>query len=556
MFSNLTTAQRLGLGFGLVLSLMIMLSAIGIQRVGFIDRTLTDVSDGATVKQRYAINFRGSVHDRAISIRDAVLVHDPLKLAAHLREIERLASFYRESARPMDTLIAESSNATERKLLQDIKDIEASALPMTEALIDIRQTGDREAARLFLLSDVSPAYSEWLRRVNAFIDYQESEISRDITAVRETASGFRMLTLIATAIALILSVFVSLMIIRTMRATLGAEPHEVAEVIRGLAAGRLDQRIDTDYPDSVMGTVKLTMSRLRDTMREVAQAAEALTQSSSQLLGTSDSNNQQIRVQSAEAQQMATAINQMAATVNEIASYAASAARATRNADGEVENGNLMVKDASGAIQHLAATLEDAAETVQQVSRDSGDIEKITEVINGIAEQTNLLALNAAIEAARAGEQGRGFAVVADEVRALAARTQHSTREIQEMIGRLQEGAGKAATVMQTSRDLARTTVEQTTRAEAALGKIRHEVGEINDMNAQIASASEQQSAVAEEVNQNIIRIHDATMLTSAGSDQVAASSHELAALADQLTSKVSFFQLGERSERAQRNMR
>ncbi len=215
-----------------------------------------------------------------------------------------------------------------------------------------------------------------------------------------------------------------------------------------------------------------------------------------------------------------------------------------------------MVKDASGAIQHLAATLEDAAETVQQVSRDSGDIEKITEVINGIAEQTNLLALNAAIEAARAGEQGRGFAVVADEVRALAARTQHSTREIQEMIGRLQDGAGKAATVMQTSRDLARTTVEQTTRAEAALGKIRHEVGEINDMNAQIASASEQQSAVAEEVNQNIIRIHDATMLTSAGSDQVAASSHELAALADQLTTKVSFFQLGERSERTHGNMR
>ncbi|MFO8142146.1 MAG: methyl-accepting chemotaxis protein, partial [Marinobacter sp.] len=185
----------------------------------------------------------------------------------------------------------------------------------------------------------------------------------------------------------------------------------------------------------------------------------------------------------------------------------------------------------------------EAAASVNRVSQDSGNIEKIIEVISGIAEQTNLLALNAAIEAARAGTHGRGFAVVADEVRSLASRTQDSTREIQDMIGRLQAGAGEAASEMQSSRERARVTVEKTAEAESALVRIREEVASINDMNAQIASAAEEQSAVAEEVNRNIAKIHDSTVEASAGSEQVASSSRDLAVLAGQLRSRVSVFQ-------------
>lgn len=545
MFRDLSIAKRLGLGFGLVLALMILVTLVGVNRVRLMESALTDVSEDATIKQRYAINFRGSVHDRAIALRDAVLVRNDAGLATHLRDIERLDGLYQASAAPMDRIYqTKGASPREQELLANIKTAERTALSVTEKLLKLRQQGEIDQAQTLLMEQVSGAYKDWLARINALIDLEEASIGGHITSVRATASQFASLMLLSTGIAVVLGIIASLLIIRSLKSTLGAEPHQVAASIRRLAAGELTDKIETSYPDSVMGALKATNLHLSATITEVRSAASALTHSSAQLLSSSDSNSEQMRLQASETQQMATAINQMATTVKEVASYANQAANATQNADQEVENGKRVVEGTAQAMDQLARKLESAADSVGQVSSDSRAIENVVAVINSIAERTNLLALNAAIEAARAGEAGRGFAVVADEVRSLANRTQESTQEIRDMVGQLQTGAVKTADLMRESREMAQRTVEQTHEAQTALVKIRHEVGALNDMNAQIASAAAQQRAVADDVSVNINRIHDSALETATGSNQVARSSRELSTLADVLTDRVSFFKV------------
>ncbi|MBV6289550.1 methyl-accepting chemotaxis protein [Pseudomonas sp. MAFF 301350] len=242
-----------------------------------------------------------------------------------------------------------------------------------------------------------------------------------------------------------------------------------------------------------------------------------------QVMGSADQVRESTRLTSAEANQadgrlqrqlqeldqLATAMQEMASTAEDVARNAQAAAQAAVAANDEAEDGERVVQRSTEAIRHLASEMDHTGQAINELSRLSDNIESILSVITSIAEQTNLLALNAAIEAARAGESGRGFAVVADEVRTLASRTQQSTQEIRQMIDQLQSGVKHAESRMQQNRDSASKTAEEAGAANDMLVRIRQAITRINDMNVQIATAAEQQSATSEEINRNTTTLRD-----------------------------------------------
>ncbi|WP_039928296.1 methyl-accepting chemotaxis protein [Alishewanella jeotgali] len=534
---------RLYSGYAALLILMLVLSLFGQFKISIADANLTQLSEQTAVEQRQAINFRGSVHDRAISLRDAVLVNNTQQSQVHLADVARLNDFYQQAAIILDQMYQSVKHSPDEiQLLNNIKSIERTTLALTDRLVTKINQGQYQEANRFLLSDISPAYTAWLRSINKLIDYQEELIQQQVTNAKLETNSFQGVMLVLTLFGVLIGSIVAYQTVKRLRQTIGGEPEYAAQIISEISKGNLTDNIHSNDEKSILAALKLLSSHLNQITLNSKKAANELLTASEQLLKTANLNEQLISQQKLSTEQGAASIQQMADTVHDVASHTTDAADMAQLAMSEFKAGQAEVLKTQSSINALATKVADASIVINNLSDDSRQIGSVLEVIQGIAEQTNLLALNAAIEAARAGEQGRGFAVVADEVRNLARRTQDSTRQIQTVIEKMQASTSKAVSVMDEGQAQAQVSVEQARCAGESLNAINVSVTRISDMNTQIATAAEEQAMVANEINQNFNQITSSASRAEQEALKITTASKQLESLAKVLEKNVSQF--------------
>ncbi|MYN25043.1 methyl-accepting chemotaxis protein [Duganella levis] len=516
--NEISVAARLSIGFGIVLAMMLALSVLSVIKVNAIDNSLQHISEVNNVKQRHAVNLRGSVHDRAIALRDVALVSDG-ELAAVTAQIEKLDSDYQRSAQPLNAMISDAKvkvTPEERDWLNKIKQSEARATPLIKKIVESRRAGDADNARKMMLDEAKPAFTDWLASINGFIDQEEKLTEAESELARKGAHNFQSLALLAAALAIAIGVLVAWRVTQYLLRALGAEPAEVKALANAVDRGELYHEVELrgQDKDSIMAVLVKMSRNLRSTVTEVHEAAVAVSSISDQISEQNQHLSGRTEDQASSLEETASAMEELTATVKQ-------------NAD-SARDANNLAHNASDIASKGGEIVDEVVQTMNAIDVSSRKIEEIISVIDGIAFQTNILALNAAVEAARAGEQGRGFAVVATEVRNLAQRSSTAAREVKtlidESVAKIHAGTALVEHAGTTMRDIV------------------HSVKQVSDMVSAITLASNEQSVGIEEVNRAISQMDQVTQQNAALVEHAAGEVEVLQEQAAHLNNAVSVF--------------
>lgn len=406
--------------------------------------------------------------------------------------------------------------------------------------------GSADYAELGRLSTaMNQTYDKTRVALEAFQAAQLRQFENRFDAANHTAQRMVEIGVVMGLITLVVLVLVTVPLVRGIKRSI----IEVVNSLRDIAEenGDLTVRLHSRSSDEIGQLVywfNSFMDKLQTVIGKVVETSQPLNELAANLNEVADTANQSIGLQRSASNRAKSAIDEINHNVSDIADNAALAAQAASEAHDTASSGHKIVAQTVSSIQKLADNVLNIQEVIRQLERDSSKVGTVLDVIRSIAEQTNLLALNAAIEAARAGEQGRGFAVVADEVRTLASRTQESTLEIQETIGKLQQVAKSAVEVMEESASQAQISVDKANDAGESLQAINQSIGNINEMNEKIAQATHAQARVVQEIVQTINEIHDRSEKTFERSALLTSASHRLVTFAEEMNAITGSFRV------------
>jgi methyl-accepting chemotaxis protein len=535
---SLNIAPRAGLGFGLLALMVFALGAFALLQMANM-RAQSDEVDNNWLPSVMAVGemSQDMLRLRALTMR-LLLNRDPQALEQNLAKLNELRGVLSEAQQRYDRLIVLPE---ERALFDRFKVAEQKYLELQAQVVALSGQGRVDEAATILNRQMSPLADEIAVVLRELVELNKHNANLATEAARHVFSNAQVWVGVMIAITALITIGLALLLTRSIVLPL-TQSLGVAEVVAG---GDLTGEINisgSDEPARLLHALKSMQHNLRETIRRISESSSQLASASEELSCVTEDATRGLHQQSLEIEQAATAVNQMTAAVEEVASNAVATSEASRESDRIAQHGREQVQQTVSSIEFLAEDVTANATQVEDLAQKVHGISKVLDVIRSIAEQTNLLALNAAIEAARAGDAGRGFAVVADEVRALAHRTQQSTQEIEQMIGGIRQGTDSAVSSMQQSNTRARSTLELAKAAGLALEEIASAFTLINERNLVIASASEEQAAVAREVDRNLMNIRDLAMQTSAGANQTSAASQELSRLAVDLNSMVAKF--------------
>jgi methyl-accepting chemotaxis protein len=376
--------------------------------------------------------------------------------------------------------------------------------------MDLARSGAGQAAQSTLQGDSQSAFDElraYFDEVGAHAD-EQAKVSADHASAE--ASSRSIIILVTSIATVVICVVLFTLFLRLILRSITSLTNQLDNIAEG--EGDLTQRVPVESDDDLgklAASFNQVLTNLQGMIGTIQVLSDNLGNEARQLSTAARDNNDGVGRQSELISMVATAMNEMQSAIEEVAGNASRAADVTRHAQETSEKGGRIIHQSSAQVQALADQIVKAVEVIRKLSADSDNIASVLDVIRGVAEQTNLLALNAAIEAARAGEHGRGFAVVADEVRTLAQRTQKSTEDIQRMITTLQTGVSDIVEVMESGSKQAGETRKLATEAEQELKIILESMNDIMDGNTSVASATEEQTQVVEEINRNIVNINE-----------------------------------------------